>query len=103
PPQSRGWRAQGPAERPTSANVMTMIAPAATTFRNGSTPSNWFAAMVSTSVNNSTGTSAGQNFDHRKSCIEIGDVRMIQNAAPSADTAGKTNRTATVAITNPAM
>ncbi len=28
---------------------------------------------------------------------------MIQNAAPSTDTAGKTNRTATVATTNPAM
>ena len=34
---------------------------------------------------------------------DIGDVRIIQNAAPSADTAGNTKRTATVAITKPAM
>ena len=61
------------------------------------------AAIVSPSLNTSTGTRPVQNFDHRKSLNEIGAVRMIQNAAPSADTAGNTNRTATVAITNPAI
>ena len=79
------------------------MASAAITFSSGSTPRNSLAAIVSTSVSTSTGTSPVQNFDHRKSRSEIGDVRMIQNAAPSADTAGNTNRTATVAITSPAM
>ena len=51
----------------------------------------------------STGNTAVQNFDQRKSCIEIGDVRMIQNADPSAETAGNTKRTPTVAITKPAI
>ena len=79
------------------------MASAAITFSNGSTPRNSLAAIVSTSVSTSTGTRPVQNFDQRKSRSEIGEVRMIQNAAPSADTAGNTNRTATVAITNPAM
>jgi len=64
---------------------------------------NWLPTTTRHSVSASTGSSPVQNFDHRKSRSEIGAVRMIQNAAPSADTAGKTNRTATVAITNPAM
>ena len=82
---------------------MNTMASAAITFSSGSTPRNSLAVIVRTSVSTSTGTSPVQNFDHRKSRSEIGDVRMIQNAAPSADTAGNTNRTATVAITNPAM
>ena len=68
---------------------MKTIASAVTTFRNGSMPRNSFAATVSTSVSSSTGTNAVQNFDHRKSRSVIGDVRMIQNDDPSADTAGK--------------
>ena len=35
--------------------------------------------------------------------METGDVRTIQKAAPSAETAGKTNRTATADSTNAAM
>ena len=82
---------------------MKTTATAATTFRNGSTPINSLAAIVSISVNRTIGTRPVQNFDQRKSCIEIGDVRISQNAAPSADTAGNTKRTATVATTNPAI
>src|SRR3954463_5529486 len=82
---------------------MKKIAAAAMILRNGSTPRNWLAAIVSTSVSTSTGSRPVQNFDHRKSRIVTGDVRMIQNAGPSADTAGNTNRTATVAMTNPAI
>jgi hypothetical protein len=72
-------------------------------FRNGSTPSRLFPATIRISVNTSTGTSPVQNFDHRKSFSEIGAVRMIQNAAPSAETAGNTKRTVTVDITKPAI
>ena len=61
------------------------------------------ASTVSVSVSTSTGTSPVQNFDQRKSPRAIGAVRMIQNAAPSAETAGNTNRTATVAMTKPAI
>src|SRR5205823_7432807 len=81
---------------------MNAIATAVSTFRNGSMPRNWLAAIVNPSVSTSTGTRPVQNFDQRKSLNETGAVRIIQNAAPSADTAGNTNRTATVAITNPA-
>ena len=76
---------------------------AATCFRNGSLPRNSLPTIVRHSVSTSTGTSPVQNFDHRKSLSEIGAVRMIQKAAPSADTAGNTKRTVTVAITKPAM
>ena len=82
---------------------MNTIAIADTCLRNGSTPSSSLPATIRHSVSTSTGTSPVQNFDHRKSFSEIGAVRMIQNAAPSAETAGNTNRTATVAMTNPAM
>src|SRR5688500_160639 len=82
---------------------MKTTATAATTFRKGSTPMNSLAAMVRTSVNSTIGTTPVQNFDQRKSRIETGDVRTSQNAAPSADTAGNTNRTATVATTKPAI
>src|SRR5215470_1473760 len=82
---------------------MKTIATAAMTLTNGSTPRNSLPAIVSTSVSTSTGTRPVQNFDHRKSRSDTGDVRMIQNAAPSDDTAGKTNRTATVAMTKPAI
>ncbi len=78
---------------------MKTIATADIRFRNGSTPSSSLPATIRLSVSINTGTSPVQNFDHRKSRSEIGAVRMIQNAAPSADTAGNTNRTATVDIT----
>src|SRR5262249_12796370 len=99
----RGYRAPSPLARPTSAKLIQAIANAAVSFRNGSTPRNSFAATVRSSVSSSTGTSPDQNFDHRKSRSDTGEVRMIQNAAPSADTAGNTNRTATVDITSPAI
>ena len=82
---------------------MNTMATADIRFRNGSTPSSSLPATIRISVSTSTGTSPVQNFDHRKSCSEIGAVRMIQNAAPSADTAGNTKRTVTVDITNPAI
>ena len=71
--------------------------------RNGSTPRNSLAVIVNPRVNTRIGTRPVKNFDQRKSRSETGDVRMIQNAPPSADTAGNTNRTATVATTNPAQ
>src|ERR1051325_9320764 len=82
---------------------MNTIATGDMRLRNGSTPSSWLPDTISTSVNSSTGTSPVQNFDHKKSFNEIGAVRMIQNAAPSADTAGNTKRTVTVDITKPAI
>src|SRR5215467_6048683 len=87
----------------TSAKLMKTTAKAAMTLTDGSTPRNSLPAIVSTSVSASTGTRPVQNFDQRKSLSDTGDVRMIQNAAPSDETAGKTNRTVTVAITKPAM
>src|SRR5258705_10703774 len=89
--------------RPTSAKLISTIDSADTAFSSGSTPRNWFAATVGNSVSTSTGTSPVQNCDHRKSRSEIGEVPIIQNAAPSDETAGNTKRTATVAITNPAI
>ena len=88
-----------PVARPTSATLMKMIAIAVRYFRNGATPRNSFATTVSTSLKIVSGMSPIQNFDHKNCFNEIGDVRMIQNACPSADTAGNTNRTAMVAIT----
>ncbi len=82
---------------------MKMMATAAIDFTKGSTPRNSLPTIVSTSVSASTGTRPVQNFDQRKSRSDTGDVRMIQNAAPSAETAGNTKRTATVAITKPAI
>src|SRR6476646_5858311 len=100
---NRGYRAPSPHASPTSPNVMQRTAIAAVALIDGSTPRNSFAAIVRPSVSTSTGTNPVQNFDHRKSCSEMGDVRTIQNAGPSAETAGNTNRTAMVAITNPAI
>src|SRR5262245_23603865 len=91
-----------PAASPTSANVMKKIAAASTHFRNGATPRNWFESTVSTSAMSSTGQSPVQNFDQRNARRLTGDVRMIQNAAPSADTEGNTKRTATAESTNAA-
>src|SRR5688500_4787721 len=82
---------------------MKTTATAVTIWRKRSTPRNWLPAIVRTSASTSSGSRPVQNFDHRNSRRPIGDVRMIQNAAPSADTAGNTKRTATVAITKPAM
>src|SRR5438132_1370681 len=99
---NRGYRAPNPVANPTRPKLMKKIAAGVTTFRNGSTPSDWLAAIVSVSLNSSTGTRPIQNLDQRKSRNEIGALRIIQKAAPSTDTAGNTKRTATVAITNPA-
>ena len=82
---------------------MNTIATAATILMNGSMLISSLAATVRISVSTSTGTSPVQNFDQRKSLSLMGAVRMIQNAAPSTDTAGNTKRAATVAITNPAI
>jgi hypothetical protein len=49
------------------------------------------------------GTKPVQNLDHRKVPMPTGEARTIQNAAPSAETAGKTNRTATAAVTKAAI
>src|SRR3954467_15152443 len=76
---------------------------AETTRRNGATPRKAFEAIVRSSVSTRTGTNPVQNLDHRNARSEIGAVRMIQNAAPSADTAGNTNRAQTVDITSPAI
>src|SRR5262245_34684227 len=91
-----------PAARPTSAKVMKKTATASTIFRNGATPRNSFDNTVSTSAISSTGQRPVQNFDHRNARRLTGDVRMIQNAAPSAETDGKTKRTATADRTNEA-
>ena len=55
------------------------------------------------SASTSTGTRPVQNFDHRKARMGTGEVRMTQNAGPSAETAGNTKRTATAESTNAAM
>src|SRR5687767_13208327 len=82
---------------------MNTTATADIRFRNGSTPSNSLPAIINPSVRIRIGTRPVQNFDHRKSRKEIGAVLMIQNAAPSADTAGNTKRTVTVDITKLAI
>src|SRR5918994_1203979 len=96
--ENLGYRAP----RPVSAKLMNVMPRAVTIFKKGATPRNSFATMVSVRLRISSGTSPDQNFDHRKSRYEIGAVLIIQNAAPSDDTAGNTNRAATVAMTNPA-
>src|SRR6185503_16206076 len=92
-----------PAASPTSANVMQKIAAALITLRNGSVPRNSLDTIVSASASTSVGTSPVQNFDHRKAFMLTGAVRTSQNAAPSADTAGNTKRTATDESTNEAI
>ena len=82
---------------------MNAIAQAARPRRTGATPSRWFDAIVSASARTRIGTSPVQNFDHRNDESRTGDVRTIQNAGPSADTAGNTKRTATAAVTNAAI
>src|SRR5213593_2464339 len=82
---------------------MKKTAVAVTTFRNGVTPRKWLETMVRHSARIRTGTRPVQNFDHRKAFMETGEVRTTQNAPPSAETAGKMNRTATAERTNPAM
>ena len=59
--------------------------------------------MVRVSASTNTGTRPVQNFDQRKARMGTGEVRTIQNAAPSAETAGNTKRTATADSTKPAM
>ena len=44
-----------------------------------------------------------QNFDHRKRRMLSGELRTSQKAGPSAETAGKTKRTATADSTKAAM
>jgi hypothetical protein len=91
-----------PVARPTRARLMKTTPKAATTLRNISEPRNSLATMVRPSERTKMGSKPVQNFDHRKCRIDMGAVRMIQNAAPSAETAGKTKRTATAAITKEA-
>src|SRR5687768_6820887 len=100
--ENRGYRAPRPVASPVSAKLMNVMPTAVTIFKKGATARNSFATIVSVRLRISSGTSPDQNFDHRKSRYEIGAVLIIQNAAPSDDTAGNTNRAATVAITNPA-
>src|SRR5262245_36978097 len=91
-----------PVARPTRAKLMKKTASAVTTFRNSTVPRNWLETMVRASARTTTGTSPVQNFDHRKERIGTGAVRTIQKAGPSADTAGKTKRTATADSTKAA-
>src|SRR5687767_14355704 len=92
-----------PAARPTSAKLMNTIATAPTTCRKGAAPRRRLDVIVSASDRTSTGTSPVQNFDHRNAFMVTGDERTSQNAAPSAETAGNTNRTATAESTKAAM
>src|SRR5262249_44324112 len=92
-----------PVARPTSAKLMKKIDTAPTARRKGAAPRKWFEATVRASASTSTGTRPIQNFDHRNARMETGDVRTIQNAAPSADTDGNTKRTAIAESTNAAM
>src|SRR5262245_48913054 len=100
---NRGYRAPRPTAKPTSAKLMKTIAAAATRARNGSTPRKLLPTTVRISLSTRTGNTPIQNFDHKKSRRDTGDVRTIQNAAPSDDTAGNTKRTATVDMTRPAI
>src|SRR5262249_55179307 len=99
----RGYRAPSPIASPTIASDMKSTVTAATPRRNGSMPRNWFAATVSPSVSRNTGSRPIQNLDQRKARSDTGAVRMIQNACPSADTAGNTKRAQTVDMTSPAI
>ena len=58
---------------------------------------------MSASATTRTGTRPVQNFDHRNARVGSGEVRITQNAGPSAETSGKTKRTATADSTKAAM
>src|ERR1700741_4752507 len=92
-----------PAARPTSAKLMQKMAAALITFRNGSVPRNSLETIGSASASTRIGTSPVQNLDHRNAFMVTGAVRTSQNAAPSAETAGNTKRTATDESTNEAI
>ena len=82
---------------------MKKTATAPRTRRNGSAPRKRLETIVNASASMRIGTRPVQNLDHRKLRIGMGAVRMIQKAGPSADTAGKTKRTATAESTKEAM
>ena len=82
---------------------MKKIATAPTARSTGSAPRKWFDTTVRASAISRIGTRPVQNLDHRKLRIGTGALRMIQKAGPSAETAGKTKRTATAESTKAAM
>src|SRR5437773_2334591 len=92
-----------PVASPTSAKLMKKMASAVTIFRKTVVPRKWLEATVRASARSVTGTRAVQNLDHRNERMGTGAVRTIQKAAPSADTEGKTKRTATAESTKAAM
>jgi len=51
--------------------------------------------IASASARTRIGSSPVQSFDHRNEDMDTGALRTIQKAGPSAETAGKTKRTAT--------
>ncbi len=81
---------------------MKMTATAHTTWRKGRAPRYWLETTVRPRASTSTGGRPVQNFDQRKARMDTGDERTIQNAGPSAETAGNTKRTATAESTKPA-
>src|SRR5262249_52352991 len=85
------------------ANAMKTMATPARTWRNGAAPRKRFERTVRLSASTSMGARPVHNFDHRNARMPIGDVRMIQKAGPSAETAGKTNRAATADSTKAAI
>ena len=92
--EARVARAQ-PAASPTSAKLMKTIADRADHLQERIDPEEVVGGDRERLGQHQHRHEPVQNFDQRKSRIETGAVRMIQNAGPSADTAGKTKRTAT--------
>src|SRR5512143_3675487 len=92
-----------PQARPTRATLMRPMAPAQRSFRKSGTPRSWLDATVRASARTRMGTRPVQSFDQRKDDMGTGAVRTIQKAAPSAETAGKTKRTATAEVTKAAI
>jgi hypothetical protein len=92
-----------PQARPTSARVMKAMPDAPSTRRNGSTPRSRLDAIVSASARIRIGTRPIHSLDQRNDDSLTGEVCTIQNAGPSADTAGNTKRTATAAVTKAAI
>ena len=82
--------------------MKAMAAPHSTS-RRRATPSSWLEVRVRASARSRIGTRPVQSLDHRNDDIRTGAVRTIQNAGPSAETAGKTKRTATAEVTKAAM
>src|SRR5260370_37989831 len=79
------------------------MAPATKTQRNRRKPRSRMDPTASPTAMTRMGTSPVQNLDQRNTRMETGEERTIQKAAPSAETAGETKRTAARHTTKAAM